>query len=200
VKIQTLVGVDEVGRGPVAGPVYVCALSVKKKDIQHVIDEGPSPLRDSKKLNSQKRKAWFLYLQELRKQKVVSWSVLSLSAADVDEYGIAVCIKRLVDKSVERLKVERSNTHVYLDGGLELHDTSIKSTAVIKGDEEIPVIALASIVAKVLRDVEMVKHAVEYPQYGLDANKGYGTKDHMKAIKRLGLTNLHRKTFLRKYL
>jgi ribonuclease HII len=198
---KVLIGVDEVGRGPVAGPVHVCAFKLFDNDLNEIIENAPHPLKDSKKLTEKRRKEWFIYLQDLKKKEKLSYSIVSMKASDVDKYGIAVCIKKLVDRSVSEMYWGNEGIgHVYLDGGLFLTDTKIPSTTIIKGDESIQVIALASIVAKVIRDIEMVNYAKDYPNYRLESNKGYGTKEHMEAIKRCGLTDLHRKSFLKKFL
>jgi len=194
-----LIGVDEVGRGPVAGPVYVCALIIESDKLEDFIQSVGLPLRDSKKLTEKMREKWFAKIQEYAKLGFLKYSVSSANSAEIDEKGIAVCIKACAQASVVKLNKEKDKTKVFLDGGLFVSKDFIQET-VIKGDENIPVISLASIVAKVLRDEKMKDFDKEYPEYLLEKNKGYGTKAHLDAVKKFGLTELHRKSFLKNYI
>ena len=194
-----LIGVDEVGRGPVAGPVYVCALFISSENSRKIIEENNKlPLRDSKKLTEKMRNSWFEKIKSYADSGMIKYVISKASSKEIDEKGIATCIKACVNNSVEKLNPGK-DTKVFLDGGLFTKDNFIQET-VIKGDENIPVISLASIVAKVSRDEEMKKIAKEYPEFLLEKNKGYGTKDHLDAIKKYGLTNIHRKSFLKSYI
>jgi ribonuclease HII len=98
--------------------------------------------------------------------------------------------------SLDKLETDPKDVFVYLDGGLKAPDKFINQETIIKGDELHPVISCASIVAKVARDKIMTQYAAEYPQYGFETNSGYGTATHMKALKKYGLTPIHRKTFI----
>lgn len=193
------IGVDEVGRGPVAGPVCVCALYISSENLKKVLEEVKIPLRDSKKLTEKMREKWFTKITEFADQGLLKYILTKASAREIDEKGIAVCIKACVKNSVVKLGVDKQNTKVLLDGGLFVGEDFIEESF-IKGDENLPVISLASIVAKVLRDREVSEFAKEYPQYGFEKHKGYGTKFHMDAISKYGLTDLHRKSFLKKYI
>ena len=186
-----LVGIDEVGRGPVAGPVYVCAFWAEAGETESIVAGAKLPLRDSKKLTKKMREKWFQYLQDLAKQKRVRYVMTKASAREIDDKGIAVCIRAAVDNCLEKLNLDLKETKVFLDGGLKTLEKYNQET-VIKGDENIPVIALASIVAKVSRDAEMQELAKEYPDYLWDKNSGYGTSAHMKAIREKGTCPLHR--------
>lgn len=194
-----LIGVDEVGRGPVAGPVYVCALFISSENLRKIIEENNKlPLRDSKKLTEKMRNSWFEKIKKYADSGMIKYVISKASSKEIDEKGIATCIKACVNNSVEKLNPGK-DTKVFLDGGLFTKDNFIQET-VIKGDENIPVISLASIVAKVSRDEEMRNISDKYPEYLLEKNKGYGTKDHLDAIKKYGLTNIHRKSFLKSYI
>ena len=193
------IGVDEVGRGPVAGPVCVCALYISSENLKKVLEEVKIPLRDSKKLTEKMREKWFDRITEFADQGILKYVLSKASAREIDEKGIAVCIKACVKNSVVKLDVDKKNTKVLLDGGLSVGEDFIEESF-IKGDENLPVISLASIVAKVLRDREVSEFAKEYPTYGFEKHKGYGTKFHMDAISKHGLTSLHRKSFLKKYI
>lgn len=194
-----IVGIDEVGRGPVAGPVYVCAFLVEAKDIAEILENAKLPLRDSKKLTENMRNKWFAYLGDLAKQKKIRYIMTKASNKEIDDKGIAVCIRAAVDNCLEKLNLNIAETKVFLDGGLKCHEKYNQET-VIKGDENIPVIALASIVAKVSRDREMDELAKTHDKYGWQKNKGYGTKAHMDAIDTFGTCELHRVSFLKNHV
>ncbi|MEZ4103263.1 MAG: ribonuclease HII [Candidatus Paceibacterota bacterium] len=198
-KYDYVVGIDEVGRGPVAGPVYVCALMIEAQKLEEFINSTGLPLRDSKKLTEKMRKKWFDKIQEYAKLGFLKYVVSSASSSEIDSKGIAVCIKASAQASVLKLNLDKEKTKVFLDGGLSVSSDFIQET-VIKGDENIPVISLASIVAKVLRDEKMEDYAKKYPEYLFEKNKGYGTKAHLDAVKKFGLTELHRKSFLKNYI
>ncbi len=198
-KERFWVGIDEVGRGPVAGPVYVCAFLVEAGDIENIVTEAKLPLRDSKKLTEKMRGRWFEYLSGLAREKRIRYVMTKASAREIDDKGIAVCIRAAVDNCLEKLNFDPAETKVYLDGGLKTLEKYNQET-VIKGDENIPVIALASIVAKVSRDAEMEKLAEEFPEYVWKKNKGYGTKAHMDAIREFGTCELHRVSFLKNHV
>lgn len=194
------IGVDEVGRGPVAGPVYVCALYISQEHLEKIIKEADKlPLRDSKKLTEKMREKWFLKITEFADLGFLKYVVSKASVKEIDEKGIAVCIKACVKNSVIKIGADKEKTKVLLDGGLSVEEDFIEESF-IKGDENLPVISLASIVAKVLRDKEMTNLAKEYPQYHFEKHKGYGTKAHIDAILKHGLTEFHRKSFLKSYI
>ena len=195
-KTRFLVGIDEVGRGPVAGPVYVCAVLAEADAMESIVAGVKVPLRDSKKLTKKMKDKWFEYLQSLARDKKLRYVISKASNREIDDKGIAVCIKACVDNCLEKLGAELVETKVFLDGGLHAHPKFIQET-VIKGDENIPIISLASIIAKVSRDKEMQELALEYPDYLWEKNMGYGTSAHLSAIKEKGTCPLHRVTFLK---
>ncbi len=195
-ETKFIVGIDEVGRGPVAGPVYVCAFIAEASAIEGIVSGIKAPLRDSKKLTHNMKEKWFEYLQDLAAQKKIRYVLSKTSAKEIDDLGIASCIRACVDNCLEKMEIDLENTKVFLDGGLHAHKKFIQET-VIKGDENIPVISLASIIAKVSRDREMTELAELNPEYAWENNMGYGTKAHMDAIRIHGTTPLHRISFLR---
>ncbi len=186
-----LIGIDEVGRGPIAGPVAVCALIWKDREI-----DPPPNIKDSKKLSPQKREEWFAQIEEWREKSVLDYAVAYIPADDIDTIGISNAIKCALVESLARLQVEPEHVHVLLDGSLYAPEEYMHQETIIKGDEKEPVIALASIAAKVLRDQFMEELAEKHPEYGFENHKGYGTNDHYKAIKKHGITPYHRKSFL----
>jgi len=181
-------GIDEVGRGPLAGPVSVGVVWVLK----NVDLKGKFPLlNDSKKLSEKRREEIY---EKALKDTDISYVVMSTSAEDVDEKGIEWSIKDAITRCCEKIP---KDTFVYLDGRLHAPET-FKQETVIGGDAKIPAISLASIMAKVERDRYMKKLSLEYPQYGLHKHKGYGTKMHMEAIAEHGLSSIHRASFCRR--
>ena len=188
-----LVGIDEVGRGPLAGPITLCALCVKNdfdfKNFSHI--------KDSKKLSPQKRDEWFEKISKLRADGQVSFALSSVDADEIDSMGLTYCIKKAIRNILSELKLDPKETEVRLDGSLYAPKEFIFQKTIIKGDEKEPVISAASIVAKVTRDKMMVKFSQKYPEYGFEKHKGYGTAMHQKAIRAFGLTPIHRRSFIK---
>lgn len=195
-KERFLVGIDEVGRGPVAGPVYVCGVLAEAETLASIVANSGLPLRDSKKLTKIQKDKWFKYLQNLAKEKKIKYIISKTSNKEIDEKGIAVCIKACVENCLEKLGIEKSVTLVLLDGGLKSEKPYNQKT-IIKGDETEPIISLASIIAKVSRDAEMDELALTHTNYLWEKNKGYGTRAHLEAIRKFGVCELHRITFLK---
>ena len=213
-----IIGIDEVGRGPIAGPVAVCAFLCKEGDVDQIIQESGLPIRDSKKLTKIQRGKWYKYLRNCQKEGKCDFAVNYVTAENIDKFGISKCIQKALNSSLAKLdvqnflrvgapgeRVKRGNfahpvlinqIYVYLDGGLKAPKEYVNQQTVIKGDELYPIISLASIVAKVSRDNVMQNFAKEYPEYGFENHAGYGTKAHYEAIKKHGTTSLHRKTFI----
>ena len=199
-KNNFVVGIDEVGRGPVAGPVTVCAVLMTHdayKDFQK--SKICEKLRDSKKLSEKKREEWFEKIQEWQNNGMLDFAFFSLGASGIDKFGIVTAIQKCLDKCLEKLETP-TDAEIMLDGGLRAPDKFTNQESFIKGDSNHPIIALASIVAKVNRDNYMKDKASEYPEYGLETHKGYGTKKHMEAIEKYGLSNFHRKSFLKRFI
>lgn len=194
VKITHTVGIDEVGRGPLAGPVAVCACVVP-----HGFDEALlSGVRDSKKLSPQKRERWFLALSELKAKGKLDYAYVALSAGEIDASGIAPTISRAVAQALDALGVPQETTRVVLDGSLKAPKRFAIQETIIKGDDKVPLISAASVIAKVLRDRHMEELDAAYPEYGFAKHKGYGTAAHLAAIRKHGPSPVHRRTFLGK--
>lgn len=181
-----ILGVDEAGRGPLAGPLAVGVVRVP--DDFDVLAAFPG-LNDSKKLSEKKRELLFALIET---NENVSFRVEWVSASQIDEQGLTAPIKEAIARGV----VSLGSGKVYLDGLLSAPEEYEQET-VIGGDGIIPAIMLASIVAKVSRDRLMRELDRTYPNYGLAKHKGYGTKAHYEAIKKHGLSPEHRRLFLR---
>ena len=224
-NIKYFIGIDEVGRGPLAGPVTVAVvattvnlkfkiqnaeLKIKKKSANSkflILNSKLAKLRDSKKLSPAQREKWFKWIKE---NKNLRYAVASVSPKVIDKINITKAanlaatraLKRLIQNSEFRIK----NCRIYLDGGLYLNKISINqrnqhlsAVTIIKGDEKIPVIMLASIIAKVTRDRKMIRLHKEYPKYSFNEHKGYGTKRHIGAIRKYWPSEIHRLTFVKSY-
>ena len=187
-----ILGVDEAGRGPLAGPVAVGVVCVKESF--DILATFPG-LNDSKKLSEKKREVLFALLQEEMKKGTVAAVVHLASAQKIDTGGIAPAIRGALAAGVQKLLPEPATGKVFLDGSLKAPQEYEQET-VIGGDGSVPAIMLASIAAKVTRDRYMKKKAQEFPQYEFELHKGYGTKRHYELIKRYGPCALHRQTFL----
>jgi len=194
--MRFLVGIDEVGRGPLAGPITLCACRVE----EGFDFENFKKIKDSKKLSPQKRREWFQKISALRAEGLVTFALSSVSAEEIDSKGLSHCIKKAVRNILDDLAASPLETEVRLDGSLYAPREFLFQKTIIKGDEKEPVIAAASIIAKVTRDKMMEDFALEYPLYGFEENKGYGTAAHKKAIRAYGITPIHRKSFLSKDL
>jgi ribonuclease HII len=187
-----IVGVDEAGRGPLAGPVSVGIVCVREDFDLLAAFPG---LNDSKKLSEKKREVLFSLLEEQVALGTVRYIVEMADANDIDQKGIAVCIRALVAQGLEKLLPDPKTGKVYLDGSLHA-PPHFEQETVIGGDSLVPAIMLASIAAKVTRDRLVVELAHRYPQYGFEKHKGYGTKTHMDAIRQFGQCEIHRSSFI----
>ena len=179
--VRLIAGVDEVGRGPLAGPVVTAAVIL---DPEHPIDG----LMDSKKLSEAKRES----LAEIIKEYSLAWSIGRAEVEEIDEINILQATMLAMQRAVEGLSILPD--HVLIDGN-RCPQLSCTAEAIIKGDGLVPVISAASIIAKVSRDREMVRLDAQYPGYGLAGHKGYPTKAHMEALTNLGVTPIHRRSF-----
>jgi ribonuclease HII len=186
-----IAGVDEVGRGPLAGPIVAAAVILKL----NINDDKDLILKinDSKKINEKLREE----LAEIIKEKAIDYNIVEIDNNIIDSKGIAFCNNEVLKKAVEGLKSQPS---LVLSDGYAIKNCAIKNHFVIKGDSKSASIACASIIAKVYRDKIMKKFAEKYPQYYFNQNVGYGTKDHMNAILEFGPTEIHRLSFLKKLL
>jgi ribonuclease HII len=190
--MSCIVGIDEAGRGPLAGPVSVGAVKIGKNFNQKFF----KGIKDSKKLTEDERELWFGLLLEAKRRGDLDFCVSLVSEGVIDKHGIAYAIKLGIKRCLMRLEVEEGD-QIFLDGGIKAPEKFTHQTTVVKGDEKIPIISLASICAKVVRDRRMVKVGKNYPEYGFDVHKGYGTEAHRHAIKKHGPKDIHRKSFLK---
>ncbi|OGZ32121.1 MAG: hypothetical protein A3H02_03055 [Candidatus Niyogibacteria bacterium RIFCSPLOWO2_12_FULL_41_13] len=188
---EFIVGIDEVGRGPLAGPL-VLGLVVCEKSLLKIF----KGIRDSKKLSAKKREEWRRKVKS-QKSKVKSF-ITSVNNKTIDKIGLTKAAKIAVSRLLKKANIGLK-TKIYLDGGLKAPKQYINQKIIIRGDEKIPVIAAASIIAKVARDGLMRKMAKKFPNYGFEFHKGYGVKLHYRRIKKYGISPIHRKTFLKKF-
>ncbi len=196
------IGIDEVGRGPLFGPVAVGVVLVPANFSWSLL-EG---VTDSKKLTAKKREVFYQKALILRHKGTIDFAVKMVKAGTIDKIGIVKAINLALQRGLSQ--IERRNNlvssrdlvTVKLDGGLKAPTKYLNQQTIIKGDSKELVIGLASIVAKVERDNHLDKLALrpEYKEYGLLAHKGYGTSFHLKTIRKLGLTAEHRRSFCRR--
>ncbi len=195
-----IVGIDEVGRGPLAGPVTVCVVACEEKTYKILRRNKllPKGGKDSKKLKAHEREKFEKALKLLAKGNKISFSVQHVSNKIIDTKGISFSIKKALSRGISRLRITEESL-VLLDGGLKAPQEFKFQKTIIRGDEKEKIIAWASILAKVSRDSLMRKIAKKLPQYGFEEHKGYGTLQHRKALRKHGLSPMHRLTFCRKY-
>ncbi len=174
-------GVDEVGRGALAGPV-ICAAVILDTGIQI------NGLTDSKRLSSTKREN----VAEKIKETCLCWSIGIGTVEEIDRENILKATLIAMKHAVESLRI--TPDQVLVDGN-QLPNLNIPAQAIVKGDLHVPAISAASILAKVTRDRLMHEYAIEYPQYGFESNVGYGTARHLEALQEYGATTIHRSSF-----
>lgn len=185
---KVICGIDEAGRGPLAGPVYAAAV-ILPPDCEI---EG---LNDSKKLTEKKREALFDVIIE----KALAYGIGTASEKEIDEINILNATFLAMKRAVEKLEIKPDLALV--DGNREPHiSDDIKEITVVKGDAKSMSIAAASVLAKVSRDRYMLEMAEKYPQYEFEKHKGYGTKLHYEKIAEYGISEIHRRSFLKKII
>lgn len=182
--VETICGIDEAGRGPLAGPVVVAAVIMPK-------DSMIEGVNDSKKVSEKKRE--ILYDQIIN--EAISYSVGIIDQKEIDEINILNATKKGLTTAIKELKVKPQR--IIVDALEHIDTCKIPYTSIIKGDAKCYSIAAASIIAKVTRDRIMRQWAEVYPDYGFEKHKGYGTAAHIAAIKKYGLTPLHRLSFVK---
>ena len=191
--MKYIVGIDEAGRGPLAGPVAVGIVKVPEGFGKKFF----LGIRDSKKLREEERELWFDLATEARRRGELDYAVSLVSEKVIDKKGIVHAINLGIRRCLSSVGATE-DSQVFLDGGIRAPGRFTHQLTVVKGDEKVPVISLASILAKVVRDRKMKRLALKYPQFSLEMHKGYGTKLHREAIRKYGPTELHRRTFLRR--
>ena len=181
--------IDEVGRGPLAGPVVAAAvcLNLVKKSLITLRMHFPC-LRDSKKLSPKRREEIY---RGVEKHPAIQWGIGIVSEKVIDKINIFQATKLAMKRALMRLG---KTDYIILDGNIQLN-LPIPQKAIVKGDEKVFSCALASIIAKVTRDRMMLRYHKQYPQYGFDKHKGYGTKRHCAMLRLHGPCAIHRKTF-----
>lgn len=179
--MRLICGVDEAGRGPLAGPVYAAAV---------ILDPawGIAGLADSKALSAVRR----LQLAAQIRERALAWAIASATVAEIDLINILQASLLAMRRAVEQLRLAPSE--VLVDGN-RCPSVAYPVKAIVKGDCKIPAISAASILAKTARDAEMLRLHQLYPQYGLDRHKGYPTAAHLAALKRHGVAEIHRRSF-----
>jgi len=190
--MRFMLGVDEAGRGPLAGPVSVGVVAVPEG---FDVAKEFLGVADSKKLSEKKREKIFEMLEARTALGDVRFKVEFESAQTIDGEGIATAVRRAVSRGVNALAPDSAIVKVQLDGALRA-PLEYSQETIINGDELIPLISLASIAAKVTRDRFMVELAKKYPNYGFEKHKGYGTKAHYEALQKYGLCDIHRRSFI----
>ncbi|MEY3784309.1 MAG: ribonuclease ribonuclease [Candidatus Parcubacteria bacterium] len=188
--MKWLVGIDEAGRGPLAGPVSVGVAKVPVDfDWGLILGVG-----DSKQIKPAKREEIFKRAQELRYHRELDFAVAMVGASVIDEKGVVYAINTAIERCLRRLKLDIDECYIKLDGSLKAPSEYAQET-IIKGDSLVPAIGLASICAKVTRDRYMVRVARRYTRYGFAEHKGYGTKMHCAAIAKYGKSPIHRVSY-----
>jgi ribonuclease HII len=189
--MRYIIGIDEAGRGPLAGPVSVGIVMItegfNKKFFKGV--------RDSKQLTPEDRDLWFALVTEAKKKGELDFRVALVSEKIIDKKGIAHAIRLGIKRCLKRIDAP-AEAQVFLDGGIRAPKEFIHQTTIIRGDEKVPVISLASICAKVVRDRRMVSLSKIYPEYAFEIHKGYGTRAHREAIQKYGPSLIHRLSFV----
>lgn len=183
--VKLICGVDEAGRGPLAGPVCAAAVILPP----HIELPG---LNDSKKLTDKRRRE----LYPLIKESAVAYGIGFASHEEIDEINILQATYLAMERAIEQLGI--CPEQLLIDGN-RAKDFGIPTQTVVKGDSLSASIAAASVLAKVARDDWMLQAAIDYPQYSFDVHKGYGTKAHYEALTAYGTSPIHRKTFLKKF-
>ncbi len=183
---NVIAGVDEAGRGPLAGDVYAAAVILPPD----ICIEG---LNDSKKISEKKREKLFDEIKEV----ALGYAVATASVEEIDEFNIRNATYMAMNRAIEALEIKPD--YVIVDGDC-ITNCNYPHECVVKGDARSLSIAAASILAKVSRDRKMLELAEKYPEYGFEKHKGYGTKVHIEALKEFGASEIHRKTFIKKFV
>lgn len=188
-KNFSLAGVDEVGRGCLAGPVVAASVSLDYKKLEALDDKTKGLIRDSKKLSHNQRSKIIPIIEEI----AISYAIGEASVREIETKGILPATFLAMHRAIAGLDMPKDM--LLVDGNNQLPNYKGQQKTVVKGDSLCYSIAAASIIAKEFRDSYMTKQAEKYPGYGFESHVGYGTKKHMEALKEIGITEIHRKNF-----
>lgn len=194
--MRYIIGIDEAGRGPIAGPVCVGACLVYCRARRSFL----RGVRESKQLSEEKRVQWDARLRGAAAEGKCQLRSVFVGERSIDRDGLGTAIKRAVRRVLFRFAVAPESCRVLLDGALRAPRTYPFQETIIGGDEHEPLIAAASVIAKVRRDQYMARLARRYPQYGFEKHKGYGTRAHYAALREYGLLPVHRRSFLKNFV
>lgn len=185
-------GIDEAGRGPLAGPVVAAAVLINAELFKDL--SGFKGINDSKKLSAKRREKWYEILTE---RKNIKWGIGIISEKIIDEVNILEATKLAMAEALKKMIRQSAEQpdFILIDGNFILENIDLNQKAVIGGDAKVVSIAAASIIAKVTRDRMMQKFHENYPEYGFDMHKGYGTRLHCEMIKKYGPCAIHRRSF-----
>lgn len=201
-------GIDEVGRGPLAGPAEVCAVLVPETAMSTLmkrIRRESTSLKDSKKLSELQREYWEKFIRSMKDEKILFYASARATPKTIDAINISkavnVAAEKAIKKALDMFPYAYTHLSIASDEGIRPDISGILSCktrfrSYVRGDERIPLISIASIVAKVSRDAYMKKIGAKYPHYRFEKNKGYGTRDHILALRRHGPSPMHRLTFI----
>jgi ribonuclease HII len=190
--MHTIIGVDEVGRGALAGPLCVCALRLTSASPFFRLRR----FKDSKRLSKKMRLRVFDEIKAAKRAGELDYSLAYIRAREIDALGMAQALKLSVRKVLRHLKA-LPNERIVLDGGLRAPERYMRQKSSPRADERFVAVALASIVAKCSRDTLLIAASRRFPDYGFETNVGYGTRAHCKALLKKGPTSFHRTSFLR---
>lgn len=191
-KVRWIIGIDEAGRGPIAGGVSVGAVAIPRK-FDPAFFKG---IRDSKKMTAPAREAWFSRLREGEQAGKVAFSHSSTGPGMIDRVRVVRAIDLAIRRAMQKFCLPPNECLVLLDGSLRAPEEYLFQETIIGGDDTIPVISAAAVVAKVSRDRKMSRLAARYPKWGFEKHKGYGTKEHYKNISVYGISDIHRRSYL----
>lgn len=193
--LSRICGIDEVGRGPLAGPVVASAVWI---DASLIMDDKAGlfgGINESKKLSASQRERWFAFLTN---EKAIKYAIGIVSEKIIDEINILEATKLAMSEAFKKLirqLADKQPDFILIDGNFTLENIDLNQKAIPQGDAKVISIAAASIIAKVTRDRIMEEYQKKYPVYGFAKHKGYGTKKHMEALKKNGICAIHRRSF-----
>lgn len=190
-----VIGIDEAGRGPLAGPLAIGFVAVPSNLLENL-----PKIKDSKKLSYEKREKFFNSLKNRNFHPKIFFQTAFVTEKTIDNIGLTQATRRAIGRGLKRFNINKNDMSILLDGALFAPKTYTRQETIIRGDENVPIIAMASIVAKVRRDRKMIRYAKRYPEYSFEEHKGYGTEKHRRAIKKHGICDIHRRSFLSRIL